>query len=63
VIVQVTINTDGHVETAVAVSGPPLLRAAAEAAAKRATFAPKVLSGGQRIKVSGVLNYEFELKS
>ncbi|MEQ1762701.1 MAG: TonB family protein [Pyrinomonadaceae bacterium] len=62
VMVQVTVNTDGLVESAVAVSGHPLLRKAAEAAARRATFDPKVLSGGQRVKVSRVINYEFAME-
>lgn len=58
VIVQVTIDTDGRVIQATAVSGHPLLRAAAVTAARTATFAPTLLSG-KPVKVTGVLTYNF----
>ena len=58
VAVQVTIDEEGNVVSASAVSGHPLLRAAAVAAAKEAKFAPVHLSG-QPVKVSGVLTYNF----
>ena len=58
VTVQIVINEKGEVESATAVSGHPLLRAAAVAAAKEATFAPTRLSG-EPVKVSGVLTYNF----
>jgi TonB family protein len=58
VVVQVLIDEDGRVVSANAVSGPPLLRGAAEAAARGARFSPTMLSG-QRVKVSGVITYNF----
>lgn len=58
VAVEVLIGVDGKIETAVAVSGPPLLREAAVQAAKGASFSPTVLSG-EPVKVSGVIVYNF----
>lgn len=58
VIVQVTLDENGHVITAKAMAGHPLLRAAAEAAAREARFTPTKLSG-QAVKVSGVITYNF----
>jgi TonB family protein len=58
VSVQVLIDEEGNVISASAVSGHPLLRAAAVAAAKEAKFAPTRLSG-EPVKVSGVLTYNF----
>lgn len=56
--VQVTINESGAVVSASAVSGHPLLRAAAEQAARSARFAPTLLSG-QAVSVTGVIVYNF----
>ena len=56
--VRVLIDEQGTVISASAVSGHPLLRTAAEAAAKKAKFAPTRLSG-QPVKVSGILVYNF----
>jgi len=58
VSVQVLINESGSVVSATAVSGHPLLRAAAAAAARQAKFSPTQLSG-QPVKVSGVITYNF----
>jgi protein TonB len=58
VSVQVLIDESGHVVSASAVSGHPLLRAAAVAAARSARFSPTLLSG-QAVKVSGVITYNF----
>jgi TonB family protein len=58
VTVEVTIDEDGNVSSANAVSGHPLLRAAAVTAARQAKFPPTKLSG-QAVKVSGVLVYNF----
>lgn len=58
VSVQVTIDEDGNVISAQAVSGHPLLRAAAVSAARQAKFSQTRLSG-QSVKVSGVLVYNF----
>ena len=56
--VQVTIGENGSVISASAVSGHPLIRAAAAAAARSAKFAPTLLSG-QPVKVTGVIVYNF----
>jgi TonB family protein len=56
--VQVTIDEKGNVISAAAVSGHPLLRAAAVSAARQSKFAPTVLSG-QPVKVTGVIVYNF----
>ncbi|MCA1624766.1 MAG: energy transducer TonB [Acidobacteria bacterium] len=56
--VQVKIDENGNVVSASAVSGHPLLRAAATAAARSAKFAPTKLSG-QPVSVTGVIVYNF----
>ncbi len=56
--VQVTISESGSVVSASAVSGHPLLRQAAEQAARSAKFAPTLLSG-QAVSVTGVIVYNF----
>jgi TonB family protein len=58
VTVQVTVDETGNVVSAEAVSGHPLLRAAAVAAAREAKFSPTRLSG-KPAKVSGILTYNF----
>jgi TonB family protein len=58
VSVQVLIDESGRVVSASAVSGHPLLRQAAEQAARGARFSPTQLSG-QAVKVSGVITYNF----
>jgi protein TonB len=58
VSVQVLIDENGSVVSASAVSGHPLLRAAAVGAARSARFSPTKLSG-QPVKVSGVITYNF----
>jgi TonB family protein len=60
VTVQVLIDENGNIEYAGAVSGHPLLRAAAVEAAKNARFSPTMINGTP-IKVSGVLTYNFVL--
>jgi TonB family protein len=61
VVVQVTVDEQGQVTEARAVSGHPLLRAAAESAARQARFTPTLLSG-KPVKVSGTLTYNFVLE-
>lgn len=56
--VQVTIDEDGEVVTASAVSGHPLLRRAAERAAIDSRFAPTMLKG-QPVKITGIIVYNF----
>ncbi len=56
--VQVTIDEEGNVSEASAVSGHPLLRKAAVDAALQAKFSPTTLSG-QAVKVTGVVIYNF----
>ena len=56
--VQVSIDENGNVTSARAVSGHPLLRAVSEAAARNAKFTQTFLSG-QPVKVTGVIVYNF----
>jgi len=56
--VQVTINEQGEIISASAVSGHPLLRQASEQAARKAKFAPTLLQGVP-VSVTGVLVYNF----
>ncbi len=56
--VQVTLDEQGNVISASAASGHPLLRQAAEEAARNAKFAPTLLNGAP-VKITGVLVYNF----
>jgi TonB family protein len=58
VAVQVTVDENGSVIAAHAVSGHPLLQAAAVAAARLAKFSPTLLLG-EPVKVNGVIVYNF----
>jgi len=58
VTVQVTIDENGMVVSAAAISGSPLLRASSVEAAKLAQFSPTLVDG-QAVKVIGVLTYNF----
>ena len=58
VAVQVTIDENGAVISAHAVSGHPLLQASAVAAARQARFSPTLLMG-EPVKVNGVIVYHF----
>jgi TonB family protein len=58
VTVEVLVDEAGNVVAAHAVSGHPLLQAAAVAAARQASFSPTKLSG-EPVKVSGALVYNF----
>ena len=60
VSVDVVLDESGKVVSAVATSGPTILREAAVQAALRARFSPTKLSG-QPVKVAGVINYKFAL--
>jgi periplasmic protein TonB len=60
VSVEVTIDEGGRVISARAVSGPMMLRDAAVYAARQARFSPAMLSG-KPVKVTGVINYNFNL--
>ncbi|MBA3805969.1 MAG: energy transducer TonB, partial [Acidobacteria bacterium] len=61
VSVEVTVDEQGKVIAARAISGPTLLHRPSVAAAQRARFAPTKLSG-QPVKVKGIINYNFNLK-
>lgn len=61
VTVQVELDESGRVAKAEAVSGPEMLREAAEDAAREAQFSPTRLSG-EPVRVSGVITYHFVLK-
>jgi TonB family protein len=56
--VQVTIDENGNVTAANAVSGHPLLRQVSEQAARSSKFSPTFL-GTQKVKVTGVIVYNF----
>ncbi len=56
--VQVTIDEQGNVISASAISGHPLLRQAAEKAARESSFAATTLQG-QPVKVTGIIVYDF----
>ena len=56
--VQVMVDENGNVISANAVSGHPMLQAAAVAAARQAKFTPTKLAG-RPVKVTGVLIYNF----
>lgn len=59
VTVQVTIDENGNVISATAVSGHPLLNGAAVAAAHQAKFSPTKLSG-RPVRTTGVITYNFD---
>jgi TonB family protein len=61
VTVKVLVDETGSVVSAEAVSGHPLLQAAAIQAARQAKFSPTLLSG-KPVKVSGLLTYNFVLE-
>ncbi len=61
VVVQILVSETGSVISATAVSGHPLLRGPAAAAAKQARFSPTLLSG-QPVKVNGTITYNFKLE-
>lgn len=56
--VQVTIDEEGNVVSASAVSGHPLLRQASEEAARASKFSPTLLEGVP-VKVTGIVVYNF----
>jgi len=56
--VSVSIDVNGNVTSASAVSGHPLLRQAAEQAARASKFTPTVLSG-VAVPVTGIIVYNF----
>jgi TonB family protein len=58
VSVQITVDEGGNVIAAQAVSGHPLLQAAAVAAARQASFRPTRLNG-EPVRVNGLLVYNF----
>ena len=60
VTIEVVVDETGKVISAVATSGPAMLRDVAVQAALRARFSPTKLSG-QPVKVSGLINYKFAL--
>jgi protein TonB len=59
--VQILVDEQGKVVSAQAVSGNPMLLAAAKDAALRARFTPTILSGVP-VKVQGVITYNFVLQ-
>jgi TonB family protein len=61
VAVKVTVDEEGNVVAAEAVSGHPLLQSAAVSAAREAKFRPTVVDG-KPVTVIGVISYAFKLK-
>jgi TonB family protein len=61
VSVRITVDEDGDVIAAEAVSGHPLLYTAAVDAARESKFKPTLVDG-KPVKVSGVISYVFALK-
>jgi TonB family protein len=61
VVVQVTVDENGDVVSAQAISGHPLLQAAAVEAARQAKLSPTLLSG-HPVRVTGTLTYNFALE-
>lgn len=59
--VQVVVDEEGKVIAAQAITGHPLLQAAAVRAAREARFSPPMLDG-KPVKVAGVITYHFALK-
>jgi protein TonB len=60
VVVEVTIDEEGKIIEARALSGHPFLQQAAVHAARQARFSPARLSG-EPVKVKGTINYVFTL--
>lgn len=60
VVVKITVEKNGGVIEAEAVSGPRLLRGAAVRAARKAWFTPTSLSG-HPVQVAGTITYDFKL--
>jgi TonB family protein len=60
IVVEVVVDEQGKVISAIAKEGPALLREPAIQAALKAKFSPTLLSG-QPVKVSGTINYKFTL--
>ena len=58
VVVQVTVDETGRVESAYAVTGHPLLQSSAVEAARQARLSPTRLNGSP-VKIYGVLTYRF----
>lgn len=56
--VQVTIDVDGEIVEAKAISGHPLLKQAAEKSATESRFAPTLLKG-QPVIIKGIIVYNF----
>ena len=61
VVVEVSLDEEGNVTEAKAVSGHQFLRASAEDAARRSKFKPAMFND-QPIKGTGVITYNFSLK-
>jgi len=61
VTVQVLIDETGKVVSAKAVSGHPMLIPDSQRAAMQARFSPTTING-QPVKVSGIINYNFQMQ-
>lgn len=61
VMVQLTLDETGNVSSVRATTGPQILRAAGEDAARRSKFKPAMI-GGQPVKATGFIVYNFTNK-
>jgi len=61
VTVQILVDESGRVISATATGGHPLLQQAAVAAAYQARFSPTLMAGA-RVKVTGIITYNFVLQ-
>jgi TonB family protein len=59
VSVQITLDEDGKIISAKATEGPPMLRSAAEDAARKSKFKP-AMSGDKAVKATGFILYNFK---
>lgn len=59
IVVQVTLDEEGNVTSAKATSGPALLRAASEDAARKSKFKPAMF-GDKAVKSTGFMSYNFK---
>jgi TonB family protein len=58
VVVEVIVSTDGVVESARAIAGPPELRNASVDAARQWTFSPATI-GGEPVRIQGTITFTF----
>jgi tetratricopeptide (TPR) repeat protein len=60
VVMKVTVDEKGHVNSVNVLSGHPLLTGVSEFSARRSTYAPALMEG-RPVKVTGILMYHFNM--